>query len=213
MENRFSKSSLAIILSKLSGFSNHDLHKEQYETPSEIAADFLWQINMIDRNIAEKNILDIGCGTGILGIGAMLLGAKHVTFVEIDNSAIEILKNNIKKTEEEIGQKFNYQVIHSDISSVNTIQTEICICNPPFGTKNKHVDREFLNMALKSSNIVYSFHKTSTLEYLQELFSSKGFDFSVMSNYNFELHATQKFHTRKLHRIEVSTIRIRKHDK
>lgn len=210
MDATLSKSALAIRLSKLLKFSNHSLGLEQYETPSEIAADFLWQIHMMDGNINGKKIADIGCGTGILGIGALLLGAKHVTFIEIDNSAIEILKENLKNIEIETGQNFSYQVIHSDISSAGTIQSEICICNPPFGTKNKHVDRDFLSAALRMSNVVYSFHKTVTLDYLQDFFSSKGFEVTVMHNYDFELHATQKFHKRELHRIEVSTIRIKK---
>jgi len=41
-------------------------------------------------------VLDLGCGTGVLGIGALLLGAK-VYFVESDGSALEIARNNPSK--------------------------------------------------------------------------------------------------------------------
>ncbi len=36
-----------------------------------------------------KSVLDLGCGSGILGIGAGLLGADDVTFVDIDSVAVK----------------------------------------------------------------------------------------------------------------------------
>ena len=53
-------------------------------------------------DLKNKNILDYGCGSGILGIAALKLGAKKVTAVDIDPQAIEAtkqnaLKNNVEK--------------------------------------------------------------------------------------------------------------------
>mgnify|MGYP000782799511 FL=1 len=47
-------------------------------------------------------VLDLGCGSGILSIGAMLLGASEVTAVDIEQNAVETAienaaKNNITK--------------------------------------------------------------------------------------------------------------------
>jgi len=39
-------------------------------------------------------ILDMGCGSGILGIGAKKLGATHVTAVDIDENSVRIAKEN-----------------------------------------------------------------------------------------------------------------------
>ena len=36
----------------------------------------------------DADVLDMGCGSGILGIGAYLLGAKSITAVDIDESAV-----------------------------------------------------------------------------------------------------------------------------
>jgi len=212
MNNMFSKSGLAIFLSKLSAFTNHNLRLEQYETPSEIAADFLWQIHICDQNIVGKDMVDLGSGTGILGIGALLLGAKQVTFVEIDEDVIELLKKNLQYAQQESGMTFSYQIVNADVSSGIPcgIQTEICICNPPFGTKNKHVDRDFLCVAIKIARFVYSFHKSNTIDYLLEYFSSRGFKTAAMKDYSFGLHQSQKFHEKEMHRIEVSSIRIEK---
>lgn len=40
------------------------------------------------QDLAGKTVLDYGCGSGILGIGALLLGAKQVLAVDIDPQAI-----------------------------------------------------------------------------------------------------------------------------
>lgn len=39
-------------------------------------------------------VLDVGCGTGILGIAAVKLGAEHVTAVDIDDVAVRITREN-----------------------------------------------------------------------------------------------------------------------
>lgn len=44
-----------------------------------------------------KNVLDMGCGSGILGIGAALLGAKHIDAVDIDMVAARIAEENAVK--------------------------------------------------------------------------------------------------------------------
>ena len=52
-------------------------------------------------NLNKKNVLDYGCGSGILGISAIKLGAKHVTGVDIDPQAIQASKENAKKNKVE----------------------------------------------------------------------------------------------------------------
>ena len=44
--------------------------------------------------ISGKTVLDIGCGSGILSIGACLLGAKTVLAIDIDPIAVEVAKEN-----------------------------------------------------------------------------------------------------------------------
>lgn len=42
-------------------------------------------------------VLDMGCGSGILGIAAALLGAKRVTAVDIDEASIGVTRENVLK--------------------------------------------------------------------------------------------------------------------
>ena len=48
-------------------------------------------------NLEQKSVLDYGCGSGILGISAIKLGAKSVTALDIDPQAVIASKNNAEK--------------------------------------------------------------------------------------------------------------------
>lgn len=47
--------------------------------------------------LKDKEVLDLGCGSGILSIGALLSGAKHTTLVDIDANSTKIAAENIEK--------------------------------------------------------------------------------------------------------------------
>ena len=56
----------------------------------------------LDKNISQqKNILDYGCGSGILAIAALLLGAQHADGVDIDEQAIIATIENTKANDVE----------------------------------------------------------------------------------------------------------------
>ena len=46
--------------------------------------------------ISEARVLDLGSGTGILAIAALLLGAKHATCVDIEPKAVETAEINCR---------------------------------------------------------------------------------------------------------------------
>jgi ribosomal protein L11 methyltransferase len=45
-------------------------------------------------DLADKHVVDYGCGSGILAIAALLLGAKSVTGIDTDPQAVQATRNN-----------------------------------------------------------------------------------------------------------------------
>lgn len=45
-------------------------------------------------DVMDKDVIDVGCGSGILGIAAELSGAKNVYMCDIDEQAVEFAKRN-----------------------------------------------------------------------------------------------------------------------
>lgn len=45
----------------------------------------------------DKDIIDFGCGSGILAIGAILLGAKHAEAIDLDPQALIATRDNAEK--------------------------------------------------------------------------------------------------------------------
>jgi len=71
------KKALEIILSKTEVAPSPEVLLEQYTIPATTAAQILWLAAYAHNDIAGKTVLDLGCGTGRLAIGASILGAKE----------------------------------------------------------------------------------------------------------------------------------------
>lgn len=52
---------------------------------------------LTEQDLTDKIIIDYGCGSGILGIAALLLGAKHVYAVDIDPQAVLATNQNAER--------------------------------------------------------------------------------------------------------------------
>jgi len=169
----YSKGQLALVLSKIKGFAEAKVSLEQYQTDSEVAASMLWNAFLLG-DLQGKNIIDLGSGTGILGLGTMLLGAKSLVFVEIDKTSLEICKNNFSTLKSEFSIEIKPLFQNCDISKA-TGMFDVVVMNPPFGTKQEHADKIFLQKAITLAPVVYSFHKASTLHFVQAFASDNSF--------------------------------------
>lgn len=49
---------------------------------------------MQNLDLTDKQVFDVGCGSGILGIAALKLGAKHCYFADIDPDAMRNMREN-----------------------------------------------------------------------------------------------------------------------
>ena len=203
-----SKSGLAIVLSGLKGFYEPKVGEEQYLMDGEIGAFVLWNAYLMG-DLGGKVIADLGCGTGLLGIGALLLGANKVFFVDSDKKALETAKNNTLKAKSEGYSLGKAEFVYKDIGKLE-IKADVVLQNPPFGTKKEHIDAIFLEKALKIAPVVYSFHKSETKSFLEQFSAKNNAKITHIWDFKFPLKATFSFHRRQIHRINVSCLRFEK---
>lgn len=52
---------------------------------------------LAEQDLSDATVIDYGCGSGILGIGALLLGAKKVLGVDIDPQALLATQDNAQR--------------------------------------------------------------------------------------------------------------------
>jgi len=225
MKQIVSKSGLAVALSSLKGFYEPKVRQEQYLMDSEIGAFVLWNAYFIG-DIGSKVIADLGCGTGILGIGALLLGAKRLFFIDSDEKALKIAKDNVSKIKDfwDARKSSIFDILEAksedyglgkaefickDVRDIN-MKADIALQNPPFGTKVRHNDILFLEKALKIAPIAYSFHKSETKPFLGKFAAKNNAKITHCWDFKFPLKATLAFHRRQIHRIDVSCFRLEK---
>jgi len=202
----FTKARLGIVLSKLDVFANPKPHLEQYPTDSEVAASVLWNAHMLG-DIKDKVIADLGCGTGVLGLGSLLLGAKHVFFVDVDKDAIKICKSNLEMLEE-----FDTNSVHFFNENIGKFdrKVDVVIQNPPFGVQNKHADKPFLKKAFEISDVVYSLHKIESKGFIEKLSKDEGFRVTHLFEFSMPIKQTMGFHKQRIRRIRVGCWRFKK---
>ncbi|KAL0337392.1 UNVERIFIED_CONTAM: rRNA N6-adenosine-methyltransferase METTL5 [Sesamum calycinum] len=147
------------LLGSLQQFENPKIELEQYPTGPHIASRLLYTAENSFGDVSDKVVADFGCGCGTLGLAAGLLGAEHVIGFDIDAESIEIASSNADELE------LDMDFIQCDIRNLRLSDQAIdtVVMNPPFGTRKKGADMDFLSMALKvASGAVYSLHKTTT---------------------------------------------------
>lgn len=72
----------------------------------------------------EDTVLDVGCGSGILGITASKLGAKRVIMTDIDECAVTASEHNAK-----LNGITNATVLLKNLLDDNTVKGDVIACN------------------------------------------------------------------------------------
>lgn len=134
-------------LQSVSPFTTPQLQYEQYCTPPYLAACMISTAATTYDDIEDCAILDLGCGTGMLGIGSGLMGGGVVVGVEVDVRAIHAAQQNAAAMN--VSMEFvNHDILQSDMGSMKN-RFDTVIMNPPYGTKsNAGIDCVFIQKAL-----------------------------------------------------------------
>jgi len=181
---------------------------EQYTTPSIIASDLIWNAYSLG-DVEGKDILDLGCGTGVFAIGSALMGANSSVGVDIDEDSIRLAVDVKDKLNVD-----NLEFIVSDICQFNeSFDADTVFQNPPFGSQrnaDSGQDLKFVKKAVElNPDVLYSFHMASTEEFLIKFYSDNGLEITHIFRYKFPIPKIYEFHTKEKADVDVIVMRAK----
>lgn len=217
------KKELISIIQSLNEFRDPKIELEQYTTDAVTTVDFIYFIGIDNQDIVGNIIIDLGAGTGRLGLAALIFGASGLVVVEKDEEALDILKENAKKLgvfekvliiqddiDEFITKNTNlnskiewYKKQINDFQNRNTIKSQegrkICIMNPPFGVHKKNADRAFLRLGMLLSEAIYSIHLSGikNREFITRFVKKYGWKAEVSYSQKIIIKNSYDFHKKK----------------
>ncbi|MFX1298978.1 MAG: METTL5 family protein [Promethearchaeota archaeon] len=203
-----SRKKLEMLLQNLQMFIDPKPDLEQYPITPRGASLILSIISNTYNDIQNKTIADLGCGTGILAIGAALLGAKQVIGVDIDPKQLEIATQNAKQLN--LTNKIKW--LELNIQNFST-KVDVVIQNPPFGVqqKDRGMDIIFLKKAIEIANIIYTVHKSGKKNqlYLQNIIQSQNALVDAIIPIQIFIPHLFNFHKKKQYAVEIDLYRIK----
>jgi putative methylase len=195
---------LEMKLQRLAGFSRPRPALEQYQTPATLAARLLYDA-MMNGDIGGRRVLDLGCGTGIIAIGAALLGAESVTGVDIDEGALVVARQNAALLDAEV--TFLATDLRDEGSRDRIDVADTVVMNPPFGAQQAHADRPFIDAALTLAPVTYSIFNAGSIPFVTA-YTAKRAEITGKIGGTFPIKRTFTFHTRDVQEIEVEILRL-----
>lgn len=195
---------LEMALQRLASFPRPRAALEQYQTPAPLAARLLYHA-LMKGDIEGKVVCDLGSGTGVLAIGAALLGAKHVTGIDIDPNATGVAEENA------VLAGANVEFLVADVRDtllsdlIGTCDT--VIMNPPFGAQKAHADRPFIDLALVTAPVTYGIFNAGSTQFIKTYTEGRS-EIAERVGGVFPIKRTFSFHTKEIQEIEVEILRL-----
>lgn len=199
------KKKLELLLQQLKPHPSPKPWLEQYTIPADVAVEVLFIAGVMHKDIVGKRVVELGCGTGRLALGAMLMGASEVYGVDVDPEAVEVARRN----QLQLGLKGNVHWIASNIECLRG-EFDTAIQNPPFGVRRRGADRAFLKKALELAHVVYSLHKheAKSIEFIKRMVEREGGRITSLFRLSLRIPWTFEFHRKKSHVVKVDLYRL-----
>lgn len=127
--------------------------------------------SIIQNELWEAKVLDLFSGSGALGLESLSRGAKEAYLCDSSKKAIEIIKQNVKKTHFEEQVKIINKNYKKCLEEVKNEQFDIIFLDPPYRTNYGIEAVKFIiqnNIITKDGTIIFETDKKEE-EYLNEL--------------------------------------------
>ncbi len=182
-----------MLLSGLEQIQSQSIALEQYATDGDLAARWLTDIYAFGDLHKGCSVADLGAGNGVLGLGAIALGAGRTILIEADQTACEIAQSNAEKT----GLSDSVEVIQASIGndSFELDSPDVVISNPPWGRQSFKADRPFLD-AMLSARVTSHLMHSAEASHIEPLFEGHGWSVERYGEADFALPAAYSHHSR-----------------
>lgn len=190
---------LAMTLSGLPAHPLASVELEQYSTPGDVAARWLFEILRAGDLGAATRVVDLGAGNGVLGIGAALLGAARVVLVEADEEACATARDAVAGIEVEDVVEVRCTSVDDDWADEwpSDMDVDLVIMNPPWGVQTPRADRPFLEAALASpADHIHLLHAADAT-HPAAMATDAGWETEVLLETEFRIPAAYSHHTKR----------------
>jgi putative methylase len=198
---------LAQELAVVAGFEDPRAPLEQYHTPPDLAAHIVHVADLQD-DVEGRTIVDLGCGTGMLALGAALRGPKRVLGVDIDPAPLSTAREN----ETRVGAMTDVAWLRADATRAPLCPDEevTVLMNPPFGaqTGSEGADRAFLETAASVASVSYSVHNAGSQEFVEAFAADNAGEVTHAFAAEFEIPHQFEHHTEESQQIDTEVFRI-----
>jgi putative methylase len=198
---------LAIRLSKLTPHPCKDVTLEQYATEGDLAAYWMLAVDQLD-GLEGKVVADLGAGNGILGIGALFLGARRVVFVETDEDALEVLRSNVASLGHELAQRAEVIAARVGVDDLPIDDVDLVVMNPPWGVQRERADRPFLEAAFNSAGLAVHLLHSDRASHVEAVAASHDWEAEAVLRTEFRLPPTYEHHAKRTGTTDVQCWRF-----
>ena len=194
-----------MLLSGLEPHLSNSVELEQYSTDGDLAARWLTDIAAFGDLSEGCTVADLGAGNGVLGLGALAMGAGRAILVEADQAACDVAKSNAEST----GFADSVEVIRAKLGSdsVDLSSADVVISNPPWGRQTPRADRPFLEAMIATATPTHLLHSAEAT-HIQPLFEDAGWSTERYGEADFALPAVYSHHSRQRGRTRAAFWRL-----
>ncbi len=183
-----------MMLSGLEQLRHQSAELEQYATDGDLAARWLFDIAAFGDLPKGCQVADLGAGNGVLGIGAVVMGAGRALLLESDGSACNIAQSNA----EALGLSHSVEVIRATlgIDRHDIGNADVVISNPPWGRQTPKADRPFIDAILSLGAPAHIMH-SSEAKHIEPLFEEQEWSAEKYGEADFVIPAAYSHHSRQ----------------